>query len=201
MIYFSSDWHFWHAKILSYDKLRGNKFKDIETHDEYIIEKLNSTLKEWDSLYFLGDLGMCNHNKVREYVWRIQCKDKYRILGNHDIQYKNRGIEELFKFATTTHLLTAPWWIPMYLSHYPPMNDRWKNYDVRPGTIYIHGHTHRPKWTCNLYDISYNGGQLLYSLDEILDNYVTNKPQFDYDPIEKAWESIIFEILKTSSPS
>ena len=44
-VFILSDTHFCHKRIINFERF---KFKTIEEHDEYIIEKWNQTIKESD---------------------------------------------------------------------------------------------------------------------------------------------------------
>lgn len=130
-IYILSDTHFGHKRVLEFERF---DFKTIEEHDEYIIEKWNSTVKENDKVYHLGDVIF----KYSKYTLKeLTSKLKgYKILirGNHDKRsndyYLNNGFNEVYNH-------------PIYLreniilSHQPVM-EVYNN----PYIINIHGHLH-----------------------------------------------------------
>ena len=130
-IYILSDTHFGHKRVLEFERF---DFKTIEEHDEYIIEKWNSTVKENDKVYHLGDVIF----KYSKYTLKeLTSKLKgYKILirGNHDKRsndyYLNNGFNEVYNH-------------PIYLreniilSHQPVL-EVYNN----PYIFNIHGHLH-----------------------------------------------------------
>ena len=52
--------------------------------DETILDRLNASVKERDSLYYLGDFCLGSSERAREYRRRIRCKNVYFVEGNHD---------------------------------------------------------------------------------------------------------------------
>lgn len=53
MVFFTSDLHLGHKKVLSIRK----QFHDIKEHDDFLIEKWNNKVKKNDEVYILGDLS------------------------------------------------------------------------------------------------------------------------------------------------
>jgi calcineurin-like phosphoesterase family protein len=110
--FFTSDWHFDHNNILKFcgrlefmSKSEAKEWKKLE--DEYgsnsrelkgikisresvermndgIIDKINEKVKEKDTLWFLGDIGMINLNRARQLRYRINCRNINMVWGNHD---------------------------------------------------------------------------------------------------------------------
>ena len=78
--YFSSDFHFDHSKILLYSK---RPFKDVVEMNEVIISNWNSSVKQSDEGFFLGDLTFGGEQKVYEFLSRLNGKINI-IFGNHD---------------------------------------------------------------------------------------------------------------------
>ena len=77
----TSDTHFSHNKILEYD---SRPFKNIEEHDEILIQNWNNHIKENDSIYFLGDFSLCSKEKTLKIFNRLHGKFNGVIRGNHD---------------------------------------------------------------------------------------------------------------------
>lgn len=165
MIRLCSDLHLNHTNILEYDPLRWVKYKTIEEMNEGIIHEIESTVKPEDDFIFLWDLAFWPRKSAEEYVQRIPGKKK-RILWNHDgREYTN--LRKHF-FSVQRNLYMDYRWYRIRLNHFPPVTQR-VNYKVMPDILYIHWHTHKPNWSCNLFDISYNWWKLLYNLDDIID--------------------------------
>ena len=70
MIYFTSDWHFFHDRILEFHPKRKELFgTDMEKTTDKMIELWNNTVSKKDTVYILGkktrSLQLFNHlNKV-----------------------------------------------------------------------------------------------------------------------------------------
>jgi calcineurin-like phosphoesterase family protein len=87
-IYVSSDPHFCHKRILEFTGddgklIRGDKFKSIEEHDEYIVSQHNSVVGKEDLWYCLGDVYFNDQKRATELLARMN-GTKRLILGNHD---------------------------------------------------------------------------------------------------------------------
>lgn len=54
MNFFTSDLHLRHSNILS---IRSMFNGDIETHDEFLIDRFNQRVRNKDEVYILGDLS------------------------------------------------------------------------------------------------------------------------------------------------
>jgi len=79
-IFFISDTHFSHRGILTYEpELRP--FASLEEHDEAMVERWNSVVKDDDKVYHLGDF--CLNRAALQFGKRLKGK-KYLIMGNHD---------------------------------------------------------------------------------------------------------------------
>jgi calcineurin-like phosphoesterase family protein len=87
-VFFTSDTHFNHKKIIEYcpdtrgQFLLGDNSYDLDGMNSAIVEMWNSTVKENDLVYFLGDWSL-NHNVRNKFIkllngWIIW------IRGNHD---------------------------------------------------------------------------------------------------------------------
>ena len=130
----SSDWHFGHSEILDFE--RGNKFKTIQEHDEYIVELVRRWIKKLgkdDTFYFLGDFG-CPTQKIFEQLKDIFDNAKcftMAVSGNHDKLQEYLRLNILFD-----RVEAFPVWISnrIVLSHMPV--SVWKD------QLNIHGHLH-----------------------------------------------------------
>jgi calcineurin-like phosphoesterase family protein len=86
-IFFTSDTHFNHAKII---ELCERPFDTVEDMDEAMIANWNSRVSRGDIVYHLGDFTFARSKaEVERYVRRLNGQ-KHLILGNHDYsQTKN----------------------------------------------------------------------------------------------------------------
>jgi calcineurin-like phosphoesterase family protein len=79
-IFFTSDWHIGHKRVIEFD---NRPFKDLEDMHESLIRNYNSTVPPNGICYFLGDVGLCKGEEVSKVINRLH-GTKVLILGNHD---------------------------------------------------------------------------------------------------------------------
>lgn len=91
--FFASDYHFGHNNIMKYD---SRPFKDIDHHDNCIIDNHNSIVSPDDNFYFLGDFALTDSRYIRSTMARLN-GNKFFIKGNHD---KNDTIKAYEKNGT-----------------------------------------------------------------------------------------------------
>lgn len=139
MIYFTSDLHFYHTKIINYV---GRKFSSVEEMNTRLIKNWNKTVRYNDEVYILGDVTMKGPDKVREIFSALNGR-KYLIRGNHDY------------FADKSDWLVEEYlteWVKDYhelhynnftfvLCHYPFLE--WNKF--YQGSYNLHGHLHGTK--------------------------------------------------------
>ncbi len=141
-IFFSSDHHFWHEKILTfknYDGTQVRTFDNVNHMHEYMIYKHNLKVKPTDKVYFLGDFSMSDKATALDVLHRMN-GEKILIKGNHD-QCKMSHYMQHFKDVRACHQFDG-----LILTHIPIHVDclgRWG--------CNVHGHLHNneikhPKW-------------------------------------------------------
>lgn len=124
-VYFISDLHLGHKKILEFSPDRGGT--DVVSHSEWLVQQWNSVVTKRDLVWVLGDV--CFDQDHMKYLKQMNGV-KHLILGNHD-QF---GIDYYKHFFNKIHgfLKYKGFW----LSHAP----------IHPGELRglpnIHGHTH-----------------------------------------------------------
>ncbi len=139
MIYFTSDWHLGHERIIH---SCNRPFDTVEEMNRKIIDNINSTVGNKDTLYILGDvsLGMPKAD-VEKILRKLKCK-KVLIKGNHDPNYDVSIFSGIYDYREIKHNGRR-----IILMHYPLMF--WRDMEI--GTIHLHGHMHS--------DNEYNQGQ------------------------------------------
>src|SRR6478735_3720332 len=80
-IFFWSDTHFWHTNILKHQPNR--KYSSIEEMNEVLIAIWNETVKNNDTVYFLGDFAMGRFAQAAEIFARLN-GNIHLVRGNHD---------------------------------------------------------------------------------------------------------------------
>jgi len=84
MIYFTSDWHLGHKKIID---SCNRPFDAVEEMNEKIINNINSVIRNKDTLYILSVISLGMPKAETEKILRkLKCK-KVLIKGNHDLNY------------------------------------------------------------------------------------------------------------------
>ena len=81
-IFFTSDTHFDHARILVLGA--GRPFRDIDHMNETLVANAWEVMGEDDTLYHLGDAAMGDFDKSLGLLRRMPGKKKFLIPGNHD---------------------------------------------------------------------------------------------------------------------
>ena len=170
MIWFTSDLHFFHDRILDFHPKRKELFgKTIEEAKEAMIQLWNSRVDKKDTIYILGDLSFGTIEDKRKLFQRLN-GNKVLILGNHDkvpdhlkcyfnhiTQIKNIT----FKKSVYNFLHRD---IEMIMCHFPMLS--WEHKDKN--SVMIHGHCHG-----KIDEINKNSDDLRFDvgLDSELANY------------------------------
>ncbi len=119
-IWFTSDQHFGHAKIL---KSCDRPFVNVEEMDETIIKNYNELVGPDDTVFFLGDLSWYSGRITKTIVSRLT-GNKHLIIGNHDGKAPRAYQRMGFSSVHTMFVLSACSWWPdvkdtWFLSHEP----------------------------------------------------------------------------------
>lgn len=78
--FFTSDLHLGHENVLKFD---NRPFNNVDHMEQVFINNFNATVPAGSILYFIGDIGMGNSERVKNFLAKLHCK-KVLILGNHD---------------------------------------------------------------------------------------------------------------------
>lgn len=159
MLFFSSDHHFDHDKILDFTE-RKKTVKTVEEMNAYIIKQHNNLVKPTDTVIFVGDFSFnWKADRVREILSKMHGK-KILVMGNHDKTNSLSGLNLGFDLVVTKLEMNIAG-SRVIICHYPPtfgylkflfhkMIGRWvvPDWHKRPirkkQVFYIHGHTHSP---------------------------------------------------------
>lgn len=143
-IWFTSDWHFYHDKILDFHPKRLEIFgNDRSKVVEKMIVYWNNRVAKIDTVYVLGDLSFGSVEEKRKLFSRLN-GNKVLILGNHD---KIATEQERFfnhitqiknmKFKKSIHTCLSEN-LEIIMCHFPL--SEWEH--VERGSIHLHGHCH-----------------------------------------------------------
>ena len=80
MIYFTSDLHFCHEKMI---RIMDRPFRDAADMEEGLVQNWNSRVTPEDEVYILGDVTMRGRKEARQALERLNGR-KYLVRGNHD---------------------------------------------------------------------------------------------------------------------
>ena len=135
MIYFTSDLHFFHDKII---KHTNRPFFSCEEMNQKLINNWNNKVKAIDEVYILGDITMKGAKYATEVLSQLK-GIKYLVRGNHDSFLENSIFEKerFFQWIKDYHELTYQN-TRFILCHYPILE--WNGF--YKGTFHLHGHQH-----------------------------------------------------------
>jgi calcineurin-like phosphoesterase family protein len=126
--WFTSDHHFGHKNILTYEPI-ARPFKTIEEMHNVLIDRWNTVVGENDTVYYCGDFAFGKHNINFARDLRGQ---KKLIMGNHDTYHSREYLPYFYK------LYGVVFWERCILSHVPvhpsQLGSRWM--------LNVHGHLH-----------------------------------------------------------
>jgi calcineurin-like phosphoesterase family protein len=134
MVYFTSDTHFCHEKII---RLCGRPFVNIKQMNETLIQNWNSCITNDDEVYILGDFAYKGTEiQINKIVERLKGK-KYLIKGNHDKFIDDIEFKKNFEWIKDYYVLTYEN-INFILFHYPILE--WDGFFH--DSIHLYGHVH-----------------------------------------------------------
>jgi|SaaInlV_100m_DNA_2_1039680.scaffolds.fasta_scaffold07929_5 calcineurin-like phosphoesterase family protein len=200
-VYVTSDFHFHHQNIITFT---GREFSDKIEMNRELLWMWNSTVKQEDSVYFLGDFSMkANATEIRELLKKL-AGNIYIVRGNHD-KALMRVLDS--QGGTWTGGISKPIWhskeFPnikvirdiyelkiddqtFVMCHYPMHS--WNH--MYHGNIHLHGHVHGHtpleviKKGSNRYyriDVGYDANKKLLSYEDIMNMVNKNKNKSTYD--------------------
>ena len=113
-IFFTSDTHFGHSKIIDYCK---RPFSSIEEHDKALIQNWNSTVGQDDTVFHLGDFAYGNSQFIANIIKQLN-GNIILIKGNHDLRNMNPALYNIFSDVVyQARILIDKQTV--YLNHFP----------------------------------------------------------------------------------
>lgn len=113
-IFFTSDTHFGHSKIIDYCK---RPFSSIEEHDKALIQNWNNIVGQDDTVFHLGDFAYGNSQFVSNIIKQLN-GNIILIKGNHDLRNMNSTLYNMFSDAVyQARILIDKQTV--YLNHFP----------------------------------------------------------------------------------
>jgi len=147
MEFFTSDHHFNHARIIEY---ANRPFSNVDEMDAEMIDRWNSVVGEYDTVYHLGDFTLGDRETAKRYF--RQLNGRIRVLANfwhHDKKWlpnmvgfsefvsKNDFLVEIRHPIVVLEFKKKHSQV-IVLSHYPQLVWDRKHY----GAIHLFGHSH-----------------------------------------------------------
>lgn len=113
-IFFTSDTHFGHSKIIDYCK---RPFSSIEEHDKTLIQNWNNTVGQDDTVFHLGDFAYGNSQFIANIIKQLN-GNIILIKGNHDLRNMNPTLYNIFSDVVyQARILIDKQTV--YLNHFP----------------------------------------------------------------------------------
>lgn len=91
-VFFTSDTHFGHSKIIEYCK---RPFSSIEEHDKALIQNWNSVVGQDDTVFHLGDFAYGNSQFIANTIKQLN-GNIILVKGNHDLRNINPTLYNIF---------------------------------------------------------------------------------------------------------
>lgn len=140
-IWFSSDWHLGHSKVLTFSDKNGNKirsqFSNVNEMNECILQLHNERVKPGDLYYNLGDVFFGSKIEFEKIMPKFQGR-KRLVIGNHD------DVPYLVKTGFFQKILMWRQMIEhgLLFSHVPVQELSLERKPNTPKLFNVHGHTH-----------------------------------------------------------
>ena len=113
-IFFTSDTHFGHSKIIDYCK---RPFSSIEEHDKALIQNWNNVVGQDDTVFHLGDFAYGNSQFIANIIKQLN-GNIILIKGNHDLRNMNPTLYNMFSDVVyQARILIDKQTV--YLNHFP----------------------------------------------------------------------------------
>ena len=113
-IFFTSDTHFGHSKIIDYCK---RPFSSIEEHDKILIQNWNNIVGQDDTVFHLGDFAYGNSQFIDNIIKQLN-GNIILIKGNHDLRNINPTLYNIFSDVVyQARILIDKQTV--YLNHFP----------------------------------------------------------------------------------
>lgn len=147
-VWFVSDLHFGHKNIMKHCPKRleicgATGIDDIDTHDKWLTQLWNNTVKKNDTVYILGDFSFKSSEDTKKLLGKLKGK-KFLILGNHDKSSQN--LNEYFEQITQikefvfkcSNYPCIDGNFNVCMCHFPMLDWPCKQQD----SVMVHGHCH-----------------------------------------------------------
>jgi calcineurin-like phosphoesterase family protein len=139
-VWFTSDTHWGQKKVQQYIPARPGK--NLEEHDQILIDNWNSVVSPGDTVYHLGDFVFGKYRDQEELGTKVmkQLNGQVQLIfGNHDSWLKKAAVAKRVGFAWTGDIKKIkPFDTPIILFHYAMRTWRGSCH----GFWHLYGHSH-----------------------------------------------------------
>lgn len=132
-IFFTSDHHFGHDRIIEYT---GRPFSSVRDMNEAMIARWNIVVREVDTVYHLGDVTFYDEEFATHIISRLN-GEIFFIEGNHDRKWFGKPVLRNVQYLPPIYELNVHGQL-VILSHYPMRV--WNRSHHR--SWHLFGHTH-----------------------------------------------------------
>ena len=131
-VFFSSDHHFGHDRIINFCK---RPYTNVVDMDIDLIRLWNQTVAPGDTVWYLGDFSFYRNKEIIEAILDQLAGEKHLLLGNHD----NQAVQEARGWASIQHYkeISADN-KKIVLFHYPMVDWNGRFH----AAWHLYGHTH-----------------------------------------------------------
>lgn len=160
----TSDLHFFHDNIVQH----CNREHLPKTHNEWILDKLNSVINDGDTVYHLGDFAYGKYKlpDLKDIISKLNGNWLF-VLGNHDKENQLKAACEGTPHKVLGDYHTLRYREKTFIMFHYPIENWWNMYR---GSIHLHGHTHNnsPRKIENRHNVCLDYEQKVYKLDEFI---------------------------------
>ena len=132
--FFTSDLHFGHRAVLSFDH---RPFADIEEMDRMLIYLWNERVHKDDKVYIIGDFAYRNEKSEEWYLRQLK-GHKHLVIGNHDGKLLKNNVAMSYFDSVEKMMHVVDGKNQICLCHFPIAE--WNGF--HKGHLHIHGHIH-----------------------------------------------------------
>lgn len=141
MRYYISDLHFWHERIIDFDK---REFDCVENMNEFMIRQWNKRVNRGDEVVVVGDFAIGTSDQINSILDQLKGRI-YLIAGNHDkfIKISDVKIERFESIRPYAEMNDNK--RKVILCHYPIVcyNSQFRMDEKGNAKTYmVHGHVH-----------------------------------------------------------
>jgi len=154
-IFITADTHYGHKKLVkgqtTWDDDSGCRdFKTVDEMNDALVNNINAVVKPYDHLYHVGDFAFGRGDgPIIEFRNRINCKNVFLFLGNHDyrIRLRKSELRKLFLKVREKGTLKIDG-LDVVFNHFPELI--WDKHHY--GAIHLYGHCHNSLADKNILD-------------------------------------------------